>query len=96
MSSPPFPPTLESSAAEKRERLVLLCRLDRANISLLLRQASLATHPRRVLPDVVQDLLQTARFFPGIIGRWAGHAAAIERFLRPLAQLGSWWRRSAR
>ncbi len=89
-------PTASLTAADRRERLALLCQLDRANLTLLLRQAPRRVRPTQVLPDFVHDLLQTARFMPGPLGRWARHAGMIERFLRPLAQLAPWFGGSAR
>lgn len=56
---------------QQRERLVLLCALDRAHLRLrLARAAQAAESPLAPMP-LVRDILQVTRMLPGAPGRWS-------------------------
>jgi len=75
------PPTL----AERRQRLAVLCALDRAQLRLVLRPRSVAATSFGGTADGLQTALGAARFLPGKLGVWArraGVAASLFRLLR--------------
>lgn len=76
--------------ADERERLALLCQLDRAQISLLLRSIPLRAPQRPGPLDIVQGVLQAARFLPGKAGRFARQVAFFERYVQPFFR-GAFW-----
>lgn len=73
--------------AERRQRLAVLCALDRAQLRLVLAPAPRAAAPSPVgaAAEGVQTLLGAARFLPGKLGLWSrriGMAASFVRLLR--------------
>ena len=75
------------SLAERRQRLAVLCALDRARlrVTLSLPRRSAEAAPGEGANDGLQAVLGAVRFLPGKLGVWsrrAGLAASIFRILR--------------
>ncbi len=62
----PYNPT---TADEERERLVLLCALDRAAVRMRMAQAK--TKPPFAPGPLARDVIQMTRLIPGPVGRWS-------------------------
>ncbi len=69
---------------QQRERLVLLCALDRAHLRLRLAHAAQAAEsPLAPLP-LVRDILQVTRLLPGAPGRWSRRFSLLGDLLQTL------------
>ncbi|MFH1498121.1 MAG: hypothetical protein ABII82_09885 [Verrucomicrobiota bacterium] len=65
-------------------RLSLLCELDRTRVRLHVERARQAPAVSSVIPPVVADVLDIAKFIPGRWGRWARRLSFTTRILRSL------------
>lgn len=69
---------------QERERLALLCALDRAQLRLQLIRTRRATQPSLAPLSLAHDVLLLTRFLPGATGRWSRRFSFISTLFQGL------------
>jgi hypothetical protein len=80
----PEPPDDASAHIARRERLAVLCALDRATLRLILRTPAAAAPAPSPAGGGLGAVLTVAQFCPGAIGRWSRRLARGGGLLRGL------------
>lgn len=79
-------PSTSDDPAERRQRLAVLCALDRVQLRLALAPAPRPTAPaEKIAGESLKTVLAATRFLPGKLGLWSrriGFAASLVRLLR--------------